>query len=178
MAKIVDNGFAPDHGISLPSDLWSEILPSLWLGGTDDFDTIDYEHPLNNSRAITKDDFDLVVTLYAWAAPVDWFVREIRYGFYDSSDSIKTEELDNIFSLASQAYEAWKRGERVLIRCQAGINRSSLVMGIVLMLDGYSAADAIELMRTKRSEWVLSNQSFEEFLLKIDKVGGIRAHIK
>ena len=60
----------------------------------------------------------------------------------------------------------WKDGKKVLIRCQAGINRSSFVMAFVLMREGYTAEEAISLMREKRSSWVLMNKSFEEFLLK------------
>jgi hypothetical protein len=40
-------------------------------------------------------------------------------------------------------------------------------MGIVLMLEGYTAEQAIELMRTKRSSAVLINPSFEKYLKEL-----------
>jgi hypothetical protein len=56
-------------------------------------------------------------------------------------------------------------GERVLIRCQAGVNRSGLVTALVLMLDGYSAREAIELIRERRAPAVLSNRHFVQWLV-------------
>lgn len=178
MAKhIIESGEAPRHGILFDFPLHSEILPNLWLGGTDDHDTIADSQNEFDERSITKKDFDLVVTLYAWAQPVDWFVREIRYGFFDAGVEEFRDSFTVMLNLAADAHRAWKQGDRVLIRCQAGINRSSLIMALVLMKDGCSAEGAIALMRAKRSEYVLMNQAFEKLLLTIDKIGGIDASI-
>ena len=68
---------------------------------------------------------------------------------------------------AKYAHEQWQSGKKVLVRCQAGINRSGLTMGIVLMLEGYTAEQAIEMMRTKRSSAVLLNESFERYLKEL-----------
>ena len=155
--------YAPVHDINWDFPLWREILPGLFLGGTDDDDTIEDASNIHASRTITKDHFDTVVTLYAWANPVDWFVQELRYGFYDSGLE-GNADYDSLHEAAEFAYKAWKSGKRVLIRCQAGINRSSLTMGLVLMLDGYPAAAAIELMRSKRSNAVLLNDDFVDYL--------------
>ena len=51
-----------------------------------------------------------------------------------------------------------------MIRCQAGINRSGLVVALLLMRDGMSAEDAINLIRKKRSEWALSNDHFNQYI--------------
>ena len=45
-----------------------------------------------------------------------------------------------------------------------GWNRSGLVLALVLLLDGYSADEAIELIREKRSPYALSNSSFVRFI--------------
>ena len=45
--------------------LYSEILPRLWIGGTDDWDVIDIPKPLPRLNAPRQ--FDAVVTLYAHA---------------------------------------------------------------------------------------------------------------
>ena len=155
--------YAPVHDINWDFPLWSEILPGLFLGGTDDDDTIEDASNIHTSRTITKEHFDTVVTLYAWANPVDWFVQELRYGFYDSGLE-GNADYNSLHEAAEFAHKAWKSGKRVLIRCQAGINRSSLTMGLVLMLEGYPAAAAIELMRSKRSNAVLLNDDFVDYL--------------
>jgi len=175
MARILDeeelqNHAAPVHqAIDWDFPLWSEILPNLWLGGTDDFDTIEYEANPYVSREITKNEFDTVVTLYAWARPVDWQVQEMRYGFYDA-ERIDGINFDALFEAAEFAHTQWKAGKRVLIRCQAGINRSGLTMALVLLLDGYEPDDAIELMRSRRSSAVLINKDFEQ-LVRTVKIG-------
>ena len=176
MAKhTIESGQAPQHEILFDFPLHSEILPNLWLGGTNDNDTISEAQNEFDERSITKKDFDLVVTLYAWAQPVDWFVREIRYGFFDAGVDEFRDSFTVMFNIAADAHRAWKQGDRVLVRCQAGINRSGLIVALVLMKEGYSAEDAIALMRAKRSEYVLINKSFESLLLTIDKIGGIHA---
>jgi protein-tyrosine phosphatase len=143
--------------------LHSEILPMLWLGGTADEDVITYN--LKRPR-ITLADYDTVVTMYAAANPVDWHVREIRYGVWDSA--MTDFDYEDLFDLVRLAHVDWKRGKRVLIRCQAGWNRSSLIMALVLIRDGWPAADAIRLMRAQRSPYVLCNRDFERWLLSVD----------
>jgi hypothetical protein len=168
--KIIEDSslYAPVHDIGWDFPLWSEILPGLWLGGTDDDDTIETGVDVYKPRMITKDDFDTVVTLYAWARPADWLVEEIRYGFYDSD--IGHIDFDAVQRAADFAYSAWTSGKRVLVRCQAGINRSGLVMAHVLMKHGYKANDAINLMREKRSKAVLLNRHFVDYLVMSDEV--------
>ena len=168
--KIIEDTslYAPVHDIGWDFPLWSEILPGLWLGGTDDDDTIETGVDTYKPRMITKDDFDTVVTLYSWAQPVDWLVEEVRYGFYDSE--IGHIDFSAVERAADFAYQAWKSGKRILIRCQAGINRSSLVMAHVLMKDRYTAREAIDLMREKRSKAVLLNKHFVDYLVMSDEV--------
>ena len=54
----------------------------------------------------------------------------------------------------------------MLIRCQAGANRSGLITAIVLMKDGMSAEVAIAKVRAER-KFALSNSDFVKFLLEI-----------
>ena len=161
LTVVNDSLTAPRYAIEYPTELYSEILEGLWIGGTDD-DDVDVQKTV---PAIQKKDFDTVFTAYAWANPCDWFVKEIRYGFYDShvqgEAGFKPEELDDI---ASMAYADWKKGKKVLFRCQAGLNRSSLCAALVLMKDGYTADDAINLIRSKRSKYALFNKTFVDYL--------------
>jgi protein-tyrosine phosphatase len=51
-----------------------------------------------------------------------------------------------------------------LVHCQAGLNRSSLVIARALILSGMPSVAAIALIREKRSPACLSNPSFERWL--------------
>ena len=163
---------APRYAVEYPEELWSEILPGLTLGGTDDKDVI-FEGiqgwGQDHTPSITIENFDTVITMYAFARPVDWFVKEFRFGIYDHDmQDFDTAELHD---LVVAAHRDWKKGKRVLIRCQAGINRSGLVMALLHIREGYEAEAAIDLMRHKRGEAVLANQHFERWLLGLDVEG-------
>jgi len=161
---------APRYDVYYPSDVWNEVLPGLFLGGTASEDDLATVLPGQSfgmpEPSITKDNFDTVVTLYAWARPVDWFVKEIRLGILDGTMS--DFNLEDIRSVVVSAHGDWKAGKRVLIRCQAGINRSSLVMALLLIRDGMSAKAAIDVMRSKRGAAVLANSHFVDWLTQLD----------
>ena len=150
----------------------TEILPGLWQGGTEDDEVLGYPAPRGHYSR--KCPFDFIVTLYADAMPAPWGVEEVRFGFPDSCLT-PLVELKAV-SLARSAYQHWLAGERVLIRCQAGVNRSGLVMALVLMHHGYSAASALTLQRSRRGNAVLSNGNFEAWLLGPSVEGLIAEH--
>lgn len=142
--------------------LYTEIADRLWIGGTADDDTI-MEFNRAAKPSITKQDFDTVITAYAFANPCDWGVKELRYGFYDGD--MKDIDFENIKYLVDVAYDDWKnKGKRLLIRCQMGYNRSSFILCQVLMRDGYTAKDAITLIRARRSPHALCNEGFVRYL--------------
>ena len=140
----------------IDTELYSEILPGLFMGGTADSDVVDVAKPLRNLNEVQE--FDSVVTCYSWAQPMSWYVHENRYGFADGPIDEKT--FTKVKELASWLHGEWKAGRRCLSRCQAGANRSGLVMGAVLMIEGYTAKDAIDLIRNKRGPQALFNQNF------------------
>lgn len=139
-----------------------EILPRLWQGGTEDDDVIGQPTPRGHYRAGYP--FDLVVTLYADAQPAPWEVEELRYGFPDSA--LTPTGIRQAVALSGYAYDRWQAGGRILIRCQAGVNRSGLVMALTLMRAGYPAGEAIALIRARRSPAVLSNRHFTKWLIE------------
>lgn len=142
--------------------LYSMIAPNLFQGGTDDFDVIHLAQ--NNNRPRTDLPFDSIVTMYAWARPADWKVQEFRYGVPDAS--ITDIDLDRLRQAVDFGYDRWKQGDRVLIRCQAGLNRSGLVLALILIKDGLKPAEAIALIRSNRGEDALFNHDFCNWLLK------------
>ena len=151
--------------IEEPQTLFNEILPNLFMGGTLDSKTIDCAQPLQEFQS--EREFDCIVTLYAWAAPANWGVEERRLGFPDAQ--IIEEYLEPIHEMAAWAHSRWKSGKKVLIRCQAGLNRSGLLTALVLLQEGHSPTQAIELIREKRSEWALCNSDYVAY---IESLGG------
>ena len=144
-----------------PTSLYSEILENLFMGGTDDNDVIHL--PANPYTRRNDLPFDSIVTMYAWAKPADWNVQELRYGIPDNL--ISDIDLNRLRKAVDFAHQQWKSGDRVLIRCQAGLNRSGLVTALVLIKDGYLPAEAIELIRAQRGEYALCNHHFEQWLI-------------
>ena len=145
-----------------PFELHTEILPRLWQGGTAERDQL---HNSKHFSTATKDQpFTSVVTLDAQSQPVKWGVKEYRFGIEDGP--IERQQIKDILKAADWAYEQWKAKEIVLIRCQAGANRSGLIMALVLMKDGWSAQKAIDHIRLRRS-FALSNSAFVAWLKEI-----------
>ncbi len=106
--------------------------------------------------------FKHIVSLYPWeryvpGGELDSFV-EVR--LYDGSTVPPEEQL---YSLATHINFCRKHG-RVLVHCQAGLNRSGLLAGLALVLGGMRASDAIAKLRAGRSPAVLCNKSFENWL--------------
>lgn len=144
----------------IDTDLYSEILEGLYMGGTANEDIICY--PKSVGIIGEKSEFDSVATLYASAHPVTWGISERRFGFPDSA--LDEKNLPEIHAIAEWVYSEWKRQRRVLVRCQAGWNRSGIVVALTLMLDGYRADDAIDLIRARRSPNALCNKDFVAYL--------------
>ena len=143
-----------------PSKLFTEISPNLFMGGTEDSDVIHY--PQLNKAARVDLPFDSIITMYAWARPADWRVQEFRYGIPDAR--IEDIELRRLKQAVEFGYNQWLSGDRVLVRCQAGLNRSGLVTALILMSTGLDAESAIELIRTNRGEHALCNSEYEDWL--------------
>jgi protein-tyrosine phosphatase len=126
----------------------SEIAPNLWQGGC-------------TNGLVLPVTFRHLVSLYPWEAyslkhELD---SAVVVTMLDSLD----QELDRVSVLAGWVNACRKTGP-VLVQCQAGLNRSSLVTATALMLEGMPAEKAIALLREKRSPACLCNPAFEEWL--------------
>jgi hypothetical protein len=144
-----------------PTSLYSEIAPNLFMGGTADEDVIHQAVAYNKAR--TDLPFDAIITMYAWANPADWRVQEFRYGIYDSA--IADIDLDRLKQAVEFGYNRWLSGDRVLVRCQAGLNRSGLVTALIMMSTGLDAETAIEQIRKNRADIALFNNKYVEWLM-------------
>lgn len=131
----------------------SHIADNLWNGGC--------EYGL-----VLPENIDYVLSLYPWGKyTVNHPIKEHReVKMYDALGEVDREQ---VLELARWVNEARKDGE-VLVHCQAGLNRSGMIVAVALMLDGMSAQEAIDTLRKKRSEASLCNQDFEDFLLDLD----------
>ena len=144
-----------------PASLFSNIYQNLFMGGTADEDVIHYGQ--RNFGPRTDLPFDAIVTMYAWARPADWQVQEFRYGVPDAK--IEDIDLDRLKEAVNFAHSHLTKGDRVLVRCQAGLNRSGLVTALVLIKSGFSAQSAIDLIRENRGADALFNHNFVNWLL-------------
>ncbi len=144
----------------IDEQLISEILPGLFMGGTDDYDTTRFPKTLPSLATVPE--YDSVATMYAYAHPMGWHVSEWRYGLPDGPLSAVSEH--QVTRMADWLYGEWQAGKAVLSRCQQGWNRSGLVVALVLLRAGYTPAEAIRLIREKRSPHALCNADFVDFI--------------
>jgi protein-tyrosine phosphatase len=142
-----------------PIALFNEIATNLFMGGTDDMDVIHFPAKNNNRTDLP---FDAIVTMYAYAQPADWKIQEFRYGVPDAA--IEDIDLDRLKQAVEFGYNRWMAGDRVLVRCQAGLNRSGLVTALILMSTGLDAETAIEQIRKNRAEIALFNEDYVRWL--------------
>lgn len=147
-------------------DDWPEyaptmIVPGLFQGGTEDDDVMSVAGSDFALRGTYP--FDTVVTLYASARPVPWGVEELRFGFLDAA--LDGEDISTVLRAAHFAHQRWADGAEVMIRCQAGMNRSGLVTALVLILAGLTPGQAITLIRRQRGQACLFNEHFVTWLM-------------
>lgn len=144
------------------TDGWNEITPGLWMGGHDRQGRHDEPHYAMTVRV--ADEFDLVVSLYQrdGCGPdvgVDHLYYSIPDGVLEPGDAVELE------AIAERVAEAVRAGRRVLVRCQAGLNRSGLVTALTLIRLGHATNEAIDLIRERRSPDALFNGHFVAYLL-------------
>lgn len=144
-------------GIHFDMPWQSEIVPGLWQGGVEDGMPLP-AHVVH------------VVSLYRWESYRDHPGVRSRLTL-TMLDSTSLEDLDGAaIYRAAEWVNACRRGlepgQAVLVHCQAGLNRSGVVTALALMLNGdvSSADEAVELIRTRRSDAVLCNPLFVGWL--------------
>ena len=142
-------GFAVHGDTPFSMPLVSHIVGNLWTGGCRD-------------GVVLPDEFRYVVSLYPWEryelAPG---TERVEVAMYDAADDLGDGE--QLYELAELVND-WRAQARTLVHCQAGLNRSSLVAGLALVVDGMPPEEAIELLRERRSPAVLCNHAFERWL--------------
>jgi predicted protein tyrosine phosphatase len=134
-----------------------EIVSGLWQGGEDSL-------PCFTSSSKLSTNFDAIATIHPDLPLVDLEIAQIRLELLDTV--IERSQIPAILNTADWVFDRWQCGQQVLVRCQAGMNRSGLIIAITLMKDGYSAADAISSIK-KKNPYALSNSAFVNYLMEI-----------
>jgi protein-tyrosine phosphatase len=154
-------------GVPYATEPWNEITPGLWQGG--------HDYRRNDGAIVTavpRFEFNLVVTLYRarccrttpGCGPdpgVEHIVCEVPDGPLLDLDRVELGET------ADRAAELVTAGKRVLVRCQAGYNRSGLVVALTLIRLGYTADAAVALIRERRSPHALFNEHFQRYIREV-----------
>lgn len=138
--------------ISLP--LISHIVDNLYVGGHD-------------RHANLGSFFTHVFSFYVFEDNYKTDPGVIHEGWhmYDSHD-VDVETLNRAVPVIIQALN---EGGNVLVHCQAGINRSNLAATQVLReWKGLTSREAIDMLREKRGQVVLSNPKFANYLRNLD----------
>lgn len=73
-------------------------------------------------------------------------------------------DLDRLHAVARLGAELVRRGDRVLAHCGIGLNRSALMIALILRYLGMDGAEAVERCRARRPG-ALYNDVFAEYLL-------------
>lgn len=139
------------HGGSFAMPIINHVKDNLFHGG--------YVENLD-----LGDRFDSIVSLYQWET---YPTKGVTYT-YEMYDGGKVD-VETIEDAASQVQACLDNGDTVLVHCQAGLNRSGVVVALVLMRQGMTADAAINLLRSQRSSQVLCNISFENWLYDYEK---------
>lgn len=126
----------------------SELADRLWQGGC-------------REGLVLPAFIDVVISLYPWEKyMITNGAERIEVTMYDSLN----QAYDQVDELAALVNEYRRDGKNVLVHCQAGLNRSSLVATKALIFDGMLPDHAIKLVREKRSPACLCNPAFEKWL--------------
>ena len=142
----------------------NEIAPNLWQGSL----------PL---RGEDLSNFDVIVFMAKEVQPPgDWYTGRLRIVRAPIDDNpyagISSTDMLKIRGAVKEVVDALRAGKRVLVTCFAGLNRSGVVVALVLrVLFGLPPYEAIRLVREGRGEAALGNEAFVELIMQAKITG-------
>lgn len=152
-----------------PLDPWNEIIPGLWQGGQIATRGVNHTHP-NVVRV--EHEFDAVFSFF-------WRDEEgngpprgqgiPHYHYYIPDGKLSLTDLNAVKDYARRIAVYVTAGSKILVRCQAGYNRSGLVVALALIELGWTPEQAIGQIRAKRSIWALHNIDFVRYIMEAVK---------
>jgi protein-tyrosine phosphatase len=150
-------------------DTPSPIIPNLlWQSGEM------RDHP----ERIEENKIDVILNLSYYPDPekIQRSVSEyLQWGFDDG----RLPDLEQLWRTVNWVCGALRAGRRVLVHCDAGLNRSGLVCALVVrVLRGLGGAYAVELVRICRGKWALCNETFVTYIKSADATEAANASLK
>lgn len=147
-----------------PASHYSKIDGNLWMGGWPGYDAQAGHHR-----------FDYIFDLYGKPAQgprhgqlvVTWAIR----------DHDGLPDLLMLEALAEQVRGLRQLGP-TLVHCEAGWNRSGLLVALALIRDGWFPSTAIQTIRDKRHPMALSNKTFAAWLATLTPGCGIEGGVR
>lgn len=145
------------EGVPWAERPWDQVIPNLWIGG----------HRAGDEAVVVADEFDIVFSLFRMPGygPSPG-IRDLYFQIEDAD--LDPEVTDDLDAFVGEVIVQLQCSKKVLVRCSAGINRSALVVALVLVAMGWSADDALKRLRHVRSPDVLFNQSFVNYLREVE----------
>lgn len=132
--------------------LFTKVFGNLWQGGT----------PAQKPSLAAH--FDKILCLFPWE----------EYAVPPTTDKVDVEMYDDVEQgfeqveeLSDMVVEWVNDGNMVLVHCQAGLNRSSLVAAVAYMKLNplISGTEVIRRLRENRCNQVLCNTAFENYVM-------------
>lgn len=114
-----------------------------------------------NIEELRANDIKFILNVRTKADPLG-SIPEITYMHIPLADGVKVPGLAKYASEIVMNHILY--GEKCLVYCNAGRNRSSLVNALVLMRYGYTGKQALEHLRTVRPGAFGSNENFAAYL--------------
>lgn len=149
-------------------DPWNEVIPGLWMGSIFYDGQGDPDEGLTAARP--EDNFQTVISLHL-SMSVNPAAEVAHHQLLFPDTQGFTEPQEDIVMLAvSKTLYSLDLGHEVLLRSRLGYNRTGLIAALVLIAQGYTADQAIDILRKKRSPHALNNSYFVEYIRKMEKV--------
>ena len=112
---------------------------------------------------VVGEEFDTVVSLHqrdGHGPPAS-----VEHHYVEVPDQpLCASQIEAVCRMAELTATAVLAGQRVLVRCHRGYNRSGLVIAHALVLLGHQPDDVISVIRHRRSPRALNNETFVEYL--------------
>lgn len=146
-----------------------EVAKNLWVGGLPtDSDSVDQNF---DAIVLAAEEFQdaFPVHKYPGTQLIPAPLSDEPHSPTGPSNKQKATALD----AALKVHKLNKDGKKVLVSCAAGVNRSSLIAGLSMVIDGMNAQHAINRIRKYRKPPTgsvpLFNKHFRQYLKEFDQ---------
>jgi hypothetical protein len=153
---LYDKGLDPEIDLPMLTQVTgpeiNETIGELWVGGAGIWPKAPHSLP---------EDFHYVLQL---TKKEHFLVGPSTYREVLALADTAAQGFDEVDALATQVAARVAMGQKVLVHCQAGMNRSGLVAAAAMVQLGWTPNDAIAHLRDVRGEVVLCNDHFADYI--------------